>query len=214
MVLEPDRGTLIGRRLTARDLDRPPLEVARSLLGARLVAHGVTVRLTEVEAYHGPADPGSHGYRGVTPRTEVMFGPPGRLYVYRSYGIHWCANIVCGTMGECAAVLLRAGEVVAGEDLAADRRPDVPARNLARGPGCLTKALGIDGDDNGAPLLGRDSPVAVHAPREPLPERMVRTGARVGVSGPGGDGGTFPWRYWIDGDPTVSAYRPAVRRRR
>ena len=110
----------------------------------------VAVRLTEVEAYAGPNDPGSHAFRGRTPRTEVMFGPPGHLYVYFTYGMHWCANIVCGPDGECAsAVLLRAGEVVAG------RRPRAPARraaagrrdvDLARGPARLARALGLRGE--------------------------------------------------------------------
>lgn len=208
---DADRGALIGRGLTSRDLGRAPLEVARTLLGAHLVAGGVTLRLTEVEAYHGIQDPGSHGHRGMTPRTEVMFGSPGRLYVYRSYGVHWCANVVCGTKGECAAVLLRAGEVVAGHDLVAERRPGVRERDLARGPGRLTKALGITGDHDGAPVMGRDAPFALHAPRRPLPDAEVRTGPRVGVSGPGGDGAMFPWRYWLDGEPTVSAYRPGRR---
>lgn len=106
--------TTTGRRLTGSDLAGDPLSVAPMLLGTRLVAGDVTLRLTEVEAYWGGNDPGSHGYRGMTPRTEVMFGPPGHLYVYRSYGIHWCANVVVGSKGECAAVLLRAGEVVRG----------------------------------------------------------------------------------------------------
>lgn len=185
--------------------------MARDLLGAHLVAGDVTLRLTEVEAYHGPADPGSHGYRGVTPRTEVMFGAPGRLYVYRSYGIHWCCNIVCGAKGECAAVLVRAGEVVAGHDVVADRRPGVTERDLARGPGRLTKALGITGEHDGAPLVGRGAPFALYASSEAVPDHLVRTGPRVGVSGPGGDGAVYPWRYWIDGERTVSVYRPGRR---
>ncbi|NYF99513.1 DNA-3-methyladenine glycosylase [Janibacter cremeus] len=158
-------------------------------------------------------DPGSHGYRGMTPRTRVMFGPAAHLYVYRSYGIHWCCNIVCGTKGECAAVLVRAGEVVAGEDLVAERRPGFGRREFARGPGRLTRAMAIDGEDDGAPLTGRDAPFALYAPREALPDASVRTGPRVGVSGPGGDGALYPWRYWIDGEPTVSVYRPGRARR-
>ncbi|WP_338752505.1 DNA-3-methyladenine glycosylase [Janibacter alittae] len=213
----PDRGALIaparGRRLTAGDLARDPLEVARSLLGTYLVGRGVTLRLTEVEAYHGEVDPGSHGYRGVTPRTRVMFGPAGHLYVYRSYGIHWCCNIVCGTKGECAAVLVRAGEVVAGQDVVADRRPDVVTRDRARGPGRLTRAMAIDGEDNGAPLTGAAAPFVLYAPSERVPDPLVRTGPRVGVSGPGGDGTAFPWRYWIDGEPSVSVYRPGKPRK-
>lgn len=187
--------------------------MARSLLGVHLVSSGVTLRLTEVEAYHGLADPGSHGYRGMTPRTEVMFGPPAHLYVYRSYGVHWCCNIVCGAKGECAAVLLRAGEVVDGHDIAQGRRPGVRERDLARGPGRLTAALGISGEDNGAALTGRGAPFALHAPTEPVPDALVRTGPRVGVSGPGGEGEAHPWRYWIDGEPTVSAYRPGKPRK-
>lgn len=185
--------------------------MARVLLGAHLVVRGVTLRLTEVEAYHGGADPGSHGFRGRTPRTEVMFGPPGHLYVYRSYGIHWCANVVCGTKGECAAVLLRAGEVVGGHDLVAGRRPGVRDRNLARGPGNLTKAIGLVGEDNGGRLVGASAPFALHASPEPVADADVRTGPRVGVSGPGGDGDAFPWRYWLDGEATVSTYRPGRR---
>lgn len=197
-----------GRRLVRADLAGDPLSLAPTLLGAHLVVGPVTLRLTEVEAYRGSEDPGSHGFRGMTPRTEVMFGPPGHLYVYRSYGIHWCANIVCGTKGECAAVLLRAGEVVAGQDLALARRPGVSTRDLARGPGRLTTALGITGDDSGAPVVGRGAPFALHAPVDPVDPEVIRTGPRVGVSGPGGDGERYPWRFWLEGEPTVSAYRP------
>lgn len=197
-----------GRRWAREDLAGDPLLVARALLGAHLVAGPVTLRLTEVEAYWGSKDPGAHGYRGMTPRTEVMFGPPGHLYVYRSYGIHWCANIVCGTAGECAAVLVRAGEVVGGHDVVAARRPEVRERDWARGPGRLTKALGLVGEDNGAALVGRGAPFALYGPSTPPADAVVRTGPRVGVSGPGGDGTAYPWRYWIDGEPTVSVYRP------
>ena len=126
------------------------LEVAPDLLGATVrhlsPAGPVAVRLTEVEAYAGEADPGSHAFRGRTPRTAVMFGPPGRVYVYFTYGMHWCMNLVCGPEGEASAVLLRAGEVVEGADLAAARRTTAKSpRELARGPARLTVALGVDG---------------------------------------------------------------------
>lgn len=197
-----------GRRLVRSDLAGDPLSVAPLLLGVRLVVGEVTLRLTEVEAYWGSNDPGSHGYRGPTPRTEVMFGPPGHLYVYRSYGIHWCANVVVGTKGECAAVLLRAGEVVDGVDLASSRRPGASKRDLARGPGRLTKALGLTGEDDGAGVVGRGAPFALLAPEHALDPALVSTGPRVGVSGPGGDGDAYPWRFSIAGEPTVSTYRP------
>jgi len=179
-------------------LERPALEVAPLLLGAVLHGRGVSVRLTEVEAYLGTADPGSHAYRGRTPRTATMFGEPGRLYVYRSYGIHACANLVCSPVGEASAVLLRAGEVVRGLELAHDRRASARRdADLARGPGRLTLALGITLGDDGAEF-------PLELPDEPSPHA---TGPRVGVSGPGGTA-EYPWRFWIPGDPTVSPYRP------
>ncbi|WP_152191950.1 DNA-3-methyladenine glycosylase [Georgenia satyanarayanai] len=198
------------------DLSRRSLDVAPLLLGAHLTvrddAGAVTVRLTEVEAYDGGNDPGSHAYRGLTPRTEVMFGPPGRLYVYFTYGMHWCANVVCGDDGRASAVLLRAGEVVDGVELARSRRPaarkDV---DLARGPARMAQALGLAGPDNGV-VLEAGGRAELVAPATPAAE--VAAGPRVGVSGPGGDGETFPWRFWLPGEPTVSAYRPGVRRRR
>ena len=127
--------------------DRPVLEVAPDLLGAvvthRSAAGPVSVRLTEVEAYDGESDPGSHAFRGRTPRNEVMFGPPGRVYVYFTYGMHWCMNLVCGSPGSASAVLLRAGEVVEGLPLATSRRTTTRSpRDLARGPARLTVALG------------------------------------------------------------------------
>ena len=122
-------------RLPRAFFDRPVLEVAPDLLGCHVSHAGVTVRLTEVEAYDGERDPGSHAYRGLTPRTRVMFGPPGGLYVYFSYGMHYCCNLVCGEEGRASAVLLRAGEVVEGLDLARSRRGRAPDRGLARGPG-------------------------------------------------------------------------------
>lgn len=208
-----------ARRLTAADLGEGPLDVARRLVGATLVstlgtdADGaaggdvVAVRLTEVEAYAGADDPGSHAFRGPTPRNGIMFGPPGRLYVYFSYGMHWCANVVCAAAGEPAAVLLRAGEVVRGEALASTRRPACRrAVDLARGPGRLTAALGITGRQDGLDLTDPESPVWIEASSGPVVP--LGRGPRVGVSGPGGDGERFPWRIWTPGDPTVSAYRP------
>jgi len=203
--------------------DRPVLEVARDLLG-RVVVHAsddgdVAVRLTEVEAYAGPGDPGSHAARGRTARTAVMFGPPGHAYVYFSYGMHWCANLVCGPEGTASAVLLRAGEVVGGLDLARSRR--TAARrdvDLARGPARLAAALGLDRAQDGADLCAPTSALRVlddGAAASSSRERgVVVTGPRVGVSGPGGDGERFPWRSWLAGEPTVSAYRVAAPRRR
>ncbi|AYF99340.1 DNA-3-methyladenine glycosylase [Protaetiibacter intestinalis] len=187
-------------------LARPADEVAPLLLGATLTGRGVTVRLTEVEAYLGQRDPGSHAFRGVTPRTRTMFGEPGHLYVYFSYGMHVCANIVCSPAGEASAVLLRAGEVVDGLDLARERRPTARVdAELARGPARLTRALGIALDDDTAPLDG--APFAL----EPASASVLSvSGPRVGVSGPGGTD-AFPLRFWIPGDPTVSVYRRSPR---
>ncbi|WP_299037414.1 DNA-3-methyladenine glycosylase [uncultured Pseudokineococcus sp.] len=197
---------------------RPVLEVAPALLGCRVVRTSpegrVVVRVTEVEAYAGEGDPGSHAARGRTPRTAVMFGPAAHLYVYFSYGVHWCVNVVTGQEGAASAVLLRGGEVVEGVDLARERRPAARVeRDLARGPARLASALGVAGDLDGHDLVGGDPHVLPPATGDPA--RRVRTGPRVGVAGPGGDGEQYPWRLWLDGEPTVSVYRPGgVRRRR
>ncbi|KWX00810.1 DNA-3-methyladenine glycosylase II [Carbonactinospora thermoautotrophica] len=191
--------------------DRPAPEVAPDLLG-RVLAHAtpeglVAVRLTEVEAYAGERDPGSHAYRGMTARNAVMYGPPGHVYVYFTYGMHWCMNLVCEAPGTAAAVLVRAGEVVFGLDLARARRPAARTdRDLARGPARLCQVLGIDRSLNGAdacdagPLYVLDGP----AGSRPSPDRVAR-GPRVGVVG----APDLPWRFWISGEPTVSDYRPA-----
>ena len=205
-----------------RWLAGPVVAVARRLLGAHLTTvlpdGVVTVRLTEVEAYDGANDPGSHAYRGRTARNDVMFGPAGYLYVYRHLGLHVCANVVTGTPGTASAVLLRAGEVVDGVDLARERRlrrgvarTDV---DLARGPARLADALGITLDLYGADVLTGTGPVRLTAQAPGAASRGVRTGPRVGVSGVGGDADAHPWRFWLPGEPTVSAYRPATPRRR
>ena len=178
------------------------LAVAPTLLGATITANGVTVRITEVEAYLGEIDPASHAWRGATPRTSSMFGPPRHLYVYRSHGIHLCANVVCSRAGEASAVLLRAGEVVDGVELARMRRPAASAdRDLARGPGRLGAALALRLDDDGADLT--TGPIRLRPPAVPIDG--IATGPRVGVSRAGGP--EHPWRFWIAGDPTVSVYR-------
>ncbi|MGN6611185.1 MAG: DNA-3-methyladenine glycosylase [Angustibacter sp.] len=202
-------------RALARLLSGPVLDVAPRLLGAviehRTDAGSVAVRLTEVEAYAGPGDPGSHARNGRTPRTELMFGPPGHLYVYFSYGMHWCVNVVCAPEGSASAVLLRAGEVVAGHDLARARRPAAKAdRDLARGPARLASALGLDGSLDGVAVGGRRSLSPVRLVLAAQAASGVRTGPRVGVSGSGGDGERYPWRFWLDGEASVSAYRPGV----
>jgi DNA-3-methyladenine glycosylase len=193
------------------------LQVAPDLLG-RVVVHdspegAVALRLTEVEAYAGRRDPGSHAFRGRTPRNGVMFGPGGFVYVYFSYGMHWCMNLVCGPAGDASAVLLRAGEVVIGAELALARRTTARAtRDLARGPARLTSALGVDKSYDGADVTVPGSALRVVAGAGPRPaRRAVVRGPRVGVAG---DGAARPWRFWIDGENTVSTYRPAVVRRR
>lgn len=196
-------------------LQRPATEVAPYLLGA-LVRHEspegpVVVRLSEVEAYLGPADsadpdPGAHSFRGKTDRNAVMFGPPGHLYVYFTYGMHFCANVVCRPEGTSSGCLMRAGEIVEGLELARSRRPTAKHDvELAQGPARLAKALGLTREHNGIPALGGE--VTVTLPQ--IPETAVRTGPRVGISGPGGTD-AYPWRYWIDGDPTVSKFKPGV----
>ena len=202
-----------GRVLPRSFYDRPVLDVARELLGA-VVTHRdalgtVAVRLTEVEAYAGGHDPASHAFRGPTPRNAVMFGPPGHAYVYFTYGMHFCMNLVTGPPGQASAVLLRAGEVVGGHDLAAARRGGATDRELARGPARLTKALGIARDQNGLDITSATSPVQVRRGL-PVDHALVRWGPRVGVS----TAREVPWRTWIDGDPTVSTYRPHVPKRR
>ena len=177
-----------------------PELIAPLLLGALISHGGVTVRLTELEAYAGAADPGSHAYRGRTARNATMFGPPGHLYVYFTYGMHFCANIVCGPEGRASGCLMRAGEVVDGVELARERRPGSSDRDLARGPARLTRVLGLSRDFDGADLSR--GPVRLEL-GEPVP--TVSTGPRVGLRA----APERPWRFWITGDRTVSVYRPA-----
>jgi DNA-3-methyladenine glycosylase len=202
----------LGRRLSRSFFARDVLTVAPSLLGATISHAGVTVRLTEVEAYAGESDPGSHAFRGPTPRTAVMFGPAGHLYVYFTYGMHWCANIVCGDDGAASAVLLRAGEVGEGEDVAALRRHGIRRRDWARGPARLATTLALDGAQTGLDACAAGTGVVLRAPGAPTDPALVRTGPRVGVAGAGGDGDAHPWRFWLADEPSVSVYRPAPNR--
>ncbi|MDJ0339588.1 DNA-3-methyladenine glycosylase [Cryobacterium sp. PH31-O1] len=189
-------------------LERPALEVAPLLLGAVLTRGAISVRITEVEAYLGETDPGSHAFRGRTPRTVTMFGPAGHLYAYFSYGMHVCANIVCSPEGEASGVLLRGGEIVAGVEEARHRRPTSHSdSDLARGPARLTKALGIELGDDGAEL-GR-APFDLEFPAR---RADFNTGPRTGVSGIGG-GEDYPWRFWMPGEASVSPYRRHASRR-
>jgi DNA-3-methyladenine glycosylase len=191
-------------------LGRPSTEVAPLLLGATLHGRGVSLRITEVEAYLGELDPGSHAFRGPTRRNAVMYGSPGHLYVYFTYGMHVCANVVCSPEGIATAVLLRAGEVVDGVELARARRTTSRTdADLARGPARLTVALGIALADDGDDLEA--GAIRLEPARHPAAE--YATGPRTGVSGDGGSD-AYPWRFWIPGDPTVSPYKRAVPRRR
>lgn len=227
--------------------DRPVLDVAPDLLG-RVLVHlteegPIELRLTEVEAYAGPLDPGSHAYRGRTERNAVMFGPPGHAYVYFTYGMWHCMNLVCGPEGTASGVLLRAGEVIRGAALARTRRHTARKdAELAKGPARLATALGVDRGMNGADVCPavvprQDPPLTAHQdgkdpaasagrrgggraatgapfhllPGSPPERSAVLTGPRTGV---GGDGASAPWRFWIDGDPTVSPYRAHAPRHR
>ncbi len=214
------RGGLTGRADpdSARELlARPVLEVAPALLGWSLRCGEVTVRLTEVEAYDGQGqDPGSHAHRGRTPRNAVMFGPPGHAYVYFTYGMHWCVNVVTGPAGVATAVLLRAGAVVDGVALARARRPAARSdAELARGPARLTTALGVDGTYLGVDLLDPAAPLRLvpggpGGPGGAADPARIRRGPRVGLSA----AADRPWRFWLDGEPSVSRYRAAGPRRR
>ena len=175
------------------------LTYARGLLGRTFHGHGVTARITEVEAYGGIDDPASHAYTR-TKRSEVMYGAPWRLYVYRSYGLHFCANVVTGPQEKAAAVLIRAGEITDGIELARERRGETaPEHKLASGPGNFARALGLNLDDLGTDLTGSDT-VSLGPPEE-VP--AIASGPRVGVS----KAADVPWRFWIAGDRSVSAYR-------
>lgn len=197
--------------MDVRDLLRAPaLEVAPRLLGWTVrheTAEGaVAVELTEVEAYEGGSDPASHAHRGETARNRVMFGEAGHLYVYLSYGVHWCGNVVTGQEGTASAVLLRAGRVVEGRELARSRRGErVRDRDLARGPGRLGQALGLGPQLGGADLLG-GGPITL-VPGDAVGAGRVRSGHRVGV----GRAHDLPWRFWVADEPTVSAYRRSPR---
>jgi DNA-3-methyladenine glycosylase len=206
----------VGRQRVTVDRNRvtgSAVRLAPRLLGAVLVSDvngaEVAIRLTEVEAYEGLDDPASHAFRGRTSRTAVMFGPPGHLYCYFTYGMHWCANVVCGVDGVAAAVLLRAGAVVRGTDAAWARRPAARReRDLARGPARLAACLALDSAANGLDLCSDASPVRL----ESLPSRRpngVRTGPRVGITA----AADRPWRFWLDDAPSVSAFKAGGRTR-
>ena len=227
---------------------RPSVPVAPDLLGCVLEhqteAGLVAVELTEVEAYAGASDPASHAYRGKTARNAVMFGPPGHAYVYFTYGMYFCVNLVCLGNGSASAVLLRAGRVIEGEELARARRTGVPRgvrgarggrgdgespraggqsprekrevsfRDLARGPARLCQALDIDRSLDGADVCVPDSPLRMRWPDASTTarsvDRKILSGPRVGIS----VAAEVPWRFWVEDEPTVSAYRPAVPRHR
>ena len=195
------------------------MAVAPDLLGCVMThqtAEGlVAVRLVEVEAYLGERDPASHAFRGRTARNAVMYGPPGHAYVYFTYGMYFCVNLVCQPEGHASAVLLRAGQVVDGVPLAAARRSGRPRRaapseaGLARGPGLLCQALAIDRSHDGADVCAPASPLRVLAPAKPVPAADIAAGPRVGVS----RAADVAWRFWITGDPAVSVYRAYAPRR-
>jgi len=195
--------------MSASELAVDPVAAARRLLGGTLVGRGVTATIVEVEAYGGPPDgpwpdPAAHSFRGPTPRSSVMFGPAGRLYTYRSHGIHVCANVVCGADGTAAAALLRAAVVTDGVGVARTRRrAGIADAHLARGPGNLCEALGITMADNGIDLFVADSPIRL----ELTAPAAADNGPRVGVS----TAADRLWRFWLVDVAAVSAYRRSPR---
>jgi len=200
------RGRTLPRSFYARD----SRELAPDLLNKLLVSDDpefgrIAVRLVEVEAYAGDEDPGSHGYRGETPRNRVMFGPPGYLYVYFTYGMHWCSNVVCGETGWASAVLLRGGAPVEGIEIMRDRRHAARRdRDLASGPARLTQALGITGAQNGTDLVR--GTLRVVDDGVPPPSRPGRS-TRVGLNA--GRGDEHRWRWFVRDEPNVSPGRPS-----
>lgn len=206
--------TLSGRVTLPRErLAVDVLDAARLLLGCHLLADtpdgGVAVRLVEVEAYRGADDPAAHSYRGRTARNAVMFGPPGHLYIYFVYGLHFCANVSCLPDGEAGAVLLRAGEVVSDLHVAHRRRPTARSgADLARGPARLAALLGLRREHNGVDVTDPASPIRLLC-GDPMPTAQIRAGPRVGIAA----AQDRPWRFWVDGSQAVSTYRRGTRRR-
>jgi DNA-3-methyladenine glycosylase len=180
--------------------------VARALLGCVIQADAgtpnwVAARIVEVEAYLGTADRASHAWRGPTPRAAIMFGEAGHLYVYLSYGVHHCANVVTERRGTAGAVLLRAARVEAGEEVVRSRRPQAMAHQLLSGPGNLCRGLGVGAADNGADLCGADGRFAITRGRRRTP---IVAGPRVGIT----HAAAVPLRFALAGEPAVSAPRP------
>ncbi len=202
-------GRLKGRPLPAAFYAADSRELAPRLLN-KVLAHAepgtpvVAARIVEVEAYAGAEDAGSHGFRGPTPRTTTMFGPPGHLYVYFTYGMHWCMNVVCGEEGVASAVLLRAGSPLSGVETMRARRPKARRdTDLCSGPARLAQALGITGTHDGVNL--RRGPLRVLDDGVPPPESPLQT-RRIGLSV--GRGDEHPWRWTVPGDPHVSRAKP------
>ena len=204
----PRRGRALPRSFYARD----SRAVAPELLGKVLVSDHpeqgrIAIRIVEVEAYAGTEDPGSHGYRGPTPRNATMFGPPGHLYVYFTYGMHWCANVVCGEEGWSSAVLLRGGAPLDGIEAIRARRPAARRdRDLCSGPARLAQALGLTREHDGDDLVG--GPLRIVDDGVPPPERPG-VSVRVGLAP--GKGDEHPWRWYVEGDPNVSRARVPAR---
>ncbi len=191
-------------------LQQPAAQVAPRLLGSvvtsRIGGHEVRLRLTEVEAYGGvDEDPGSHAFRRQTPRNASMFGPAGHAYVYFTYGMHWCLNVVTSPEGQASAVLLRAGQILNGVPVARRRRGEsVTERDLARGPARLANSLGVTKDLDGVDLLDGSGPLSLLLADGPILAHA--SGPRTGVRG---EGSVTPWRFFLEDEPTVSRYRRA-----
>ncbi|WP_181697774.1 DNA-3-methyladenine glycosylase [Nocardia sp. GTS18] len=198
--------------VSAQELAVDPAAAACRILGSVLRSGPVAIRIVEVEAYGSDAtgpwpDPAAHSWPGPTARNAVMFGPAGRLYVYRSYGIHLCVNVTAGFDGVACAVLVRAGEVVEGAEIARERRPAARAdADLARGPGNVGSALGISLSDYGTELFDPFSQVRLEL-KPPVPLAEIASGPRVGVS----LAAEVPWRFWLPGSSAVSTYRRSPR---